>query len=621
MAAMVGFGGDDDGMMRVMMMVVVATLPRQPEGKDAWRRVYMGIGKIGVWGSVLLSAGKVRRKSFPAAAAWWWPESGGGRRWAAGNEGESESGGVSGKTEKFPEIDMYQSQFKSKFTNKDMKEEFLDWFGSQIRQRHIDKDPGVKASSELFALACGPTPTPISVNSCVVNGMRFVVHSRDESRTTQNIDICSPSGKNEEMYYGQLQEILEFSYLLFKVVLFRVKWFDTSNEGRKVKHLVLRNNMTQIWAKEDDPDVIHFDNSSNLALSASLNDLDFTTLHIDGQSTDVDAPPDIIDVDEDDDIIDDEDALPYDLADSDDEDLVNLDIDDGVNVMSADVARGHDGDGGGDDHPPSHQASAPENPIWVTGKRHTHQETQNLGLKKIMDVHGPVLIRFEWNDRETLMPLGDHAAHWANYLGELVRELPMHYPSWRQVPAERKAGVLAKIGTQFDLKPHMESERWPKIYTGIQQHLQKIYNGNKSALKAQHWVQNPETGTYDVESIRRGRPANISATDWDAQIAFWNDPKNLARCAQNRKNRAKSTVVCRQGSRSLAALRDQMMESSATQEYPSLIQTFFQTHTVGGVFLRDEDRAIYKEMLRLQGLGSNTETGVPYTKDKIMAIV
>ncbi|GJX91331.1 hypothetical protein Tco_0344657 [Tanacetum coccineum] len=49
-----------------------------------------------------------------------------------------------------------------------------------------------------------------------------------------------------------------------------------------------------------------------------LNDLDFATLHIDGQSTDVDAPPDIIDVDKDDDIIDDEDALPHDLADSDD---------------------------------------------------------------------------------------------------------------------------------------------------------------------------------------------------------------------------------------------------------------------------------------------------------------
>nr|GFD30009.1 hypothetical protein [Tanacetum cinerariifolium] len=63
---------------------------------------------------------------------------------------------------------------------------------------------------------------------------------------------------------------------------------------------------------EDDPDVIHVDNSSDLALSTSLNDLEIAALHMDGQSIDVDAPPDIID-------------------------------------MSADVARGHGGDGGGDD--------------------------------------------------------------------------------------------------------------------------------------------------------------------------------------------------------------------------------------------------------------------------------
>ncbi|GKF67468.1 hypothetical protein Tco_0197147, partial [Tanacetum coccineum] len=68
-----------------------------------------------------------------------------------------------------PEIDTYWSQFKSKFPNKDMKEEFPNWFGSQIHQRHIDNDPGVSATNELFALACGPTPTLISVNSCVVN--------------------------------------------------------------------------------------------------------------------------------------------------------------------------------------------------------------------------------------------------------------------------------------------------------------------------------------------------------------------------------------------------------------------------------------------------------------------
>nr|GEY35872.1 hypothetical protein [Tanacetum cinerariifolium] len=63
---------------------------------------------------------------------------------------------------------------------------------------------------------------------------------------------------------------------------------------------------------EEDPDVIQIENSSDLPLSTSLNDLDNATLHIDGQSTEVDAPLDIIDLDEDNDIINDEDAIPYD---------------------------------------------------------------------------------------------------------------------------------------------------------------------------------------------------------------------------------------------------------------------------------------------------------------------
>nr|GEV35642.1 hypothetical protein [Tanacetum cinerariifolium] len=86
----------------------------------------------------------------------------------------------------------------------------IDGQSTEIRQRHVDNDPGVCATSELFALTCGLTPTLISVNSCVVNGVRFFVHSRDERRTTQKSGICSPDGKDEEMYYGQLQEILEF---------------------------------------------------------------------------------------------------------------------------------------------------------------------------------------------------------------------------------------------------------------------------------------------------------------------------------------------------------------------------------------------------------------------------
>nr|GEZ28118.1 hypothetical protein [Tanacetum cinerariifolium] len=340
---------------------------------------------------------------------------------------------------------------------------------NKAKPKDNDKDPEVSITSELFALAYGPTWTPILVNFCVVDGVRYVVHSRDKCRITQNSSICLP-GPDKEMYYGQLQEILEFKYLLFKVVLFRVKWFDTRNQGRKVKPLVLRNNMTQIDCRgeafkndqyilvtqvkqvfhlkdkakphwkviehvnhkkfsnggvivvEDDPDIIHFDNSSDLLLSTSLNDLDNATLHIDGQSMEVDAPPDIIDVpNEDDDIIDDEDALPHDLADFNDEDLINVD-DDGVDKMlhgpmavmvAVRIVPPH--------HVPTgcggcfaNRGESKRKPNLggrAAGRLHTRDKARNLSLKEIMDKKGPIPILFEARDKQTLMPLGDHAAH------------------------------------------------------------------------------------------------------------------------------------------------------------------------------------------------------------------
>nr|GEY42346.1 hypothetical protein [Tanacetum cinerariifolium] len=298
-----------------------------------------------------------------------------------------------------PEIDTYQAKFKSEFPNKDMKEDFLRlvW--------EADNDPAVSESSELFALAYGPSQTSISVNSCIVNDV-------------------------------------------------------------------------------------------------SLNDLEIMALHIDGQSIDVDTPPDIIDVDEDDDIIDEEDPIPHDLAYFIDEDSSTL-----ILIMI---------DSGGDDRLPPYQipigcegclgnrgksTQKPNLGGRRAGRMHTRQETRNLRLKAITDKNGLVPIQFEFGDRETLMPLGDYVAHWANYLGEVVRELPLHYPSWRQLPPERLAGSWQRLRQ--------------KIYASIQQHLQKIYNGKKAALKERYWDPD-EDGAYDVERIRRGRsntPLGVPNTD------------------------------------------------------------------------------------------------------------
>nr|GEX81083.1 hypothetical protein [Tanacetum cinerariifolium] len=210
---------------------------------------------------------------------------------------------------------------------------------------------------------------------------------------------------------------------------------------------------------------------------------------------------------------------------------------------SADVARSHAGDGGGEDRPLYTMYPAV---TWVA-----------------------LLTEFELRDKQTVMPLGDYATHWSSYIGEVIRGMPLYYPSWLKVPKERKAALVTDI------------------------------------LGAQHWVIDPTTGTYNVKKIRRARPENITASEWDKYIQFWNDTRNIARAAQNRKNRAKSTVISRQGSRSLARLQDEMI--SITQGYPSLIDTFFVAHTVNGELLRDEDRRIYEEMRRLEATSTYTD--------------
>ncbi|GKE71199.1 hypothetical protein Tco_1529271, partial [Tanacetum coccineum] len=77
-----------------------------------------------------------------------------------------------------------------------------------ICQRHVDsdKDPEVSTTSEFFALACGPTWTPISVNSCIVDGVRssqlLVLVGQDYLKFNSGSDDlvkfqCNFSGNND----------------------------------------------------------------------------------------------------------------------------------------------------------------------------------------------------------------------------------------------------------------------------------------------------------------------------------------------------------------------------------------------------------------------------------------
>ncbi|GKB10305.1 hypothetical protein Tco_0844228 [Tanacetum coccineum] len=126
---------------------------------------------------------------------------------------------------------------------------------------------------------------------------------------------------------------------------------------------------------------------------------------------------------------------------------------------------------------------------WAAGaENNSADKTWNLSLKEITDKKGPFPIRFELRDKQTLMPLGDHAAYWSSYIGEVIRGVPLYYPSWLKVPKERKAALITDIG--FDSEPqHMEFPPGQRSTADTPAAIdKKAYNTNKAAFKAHHWV-------------------------------------------------------------------------------------------------------------------------------------
>nr|GEU75123.1 hypothetical protein [Tanacetum cinerariifolium] len=159
------------------------------------------------------------------------------------------------------------------------------------------------------------------------------------------------------------------------------------------------------------------------------------------------------------------------------------------------------------------------------------KETKNLTLKKSVEEYGPHEISFEWKDKKTYLHVGKNHVWWSNYVGELVREFSMYYPSWSDIEKSKKAHIKGRPMHHLDLRSNMSSSRWTDIEKGIEQHFAKRYSDNKHNLKRNYWN-----------------------SDWDKHIEFWLDTKRAARAAKNAKNMAQNIIFCRhdqaEGSRS-----------------------------------------------------------------------
>ncbi|KAL5579288.1 hypothetical protein UlMin_011730 [Ulmus minor] len=148
-----------------------------------------------------------------------------------------------------PELEPYLNEHKQELhvrlregclnINEVHRTEFAGWFFEKIYAMHRMQAPEV--TTELLSLSSKTNMVVSSYPACILNGVRFVTHDRDVRLRTQNNGV-SVLGTGQEMFYGQLQEILEFSYLNgFSVVLFTCKWFKCDS-----KYMIAENNITSI---------------------------------------------------------------------------------------------------------------------------------------------------------------------------------------------------------------------------------------------------------------------------------------------------------------------------------------------------------------------------------------
>ena len=107
----------------------------------------------------------------------------------------------------------------------------------------MQKSNATRTSVELYYLAQCPLLNVSSYSTCLVNGVWFLIYNQDSRRRTQNSGVSVP-GTDDNTFYGQLEDILEFTYLNgFSVILFKCKWFNTDPTKKKIK---IDNNITSI---------------------------------------------------------------------------------------------------------------------------------------------------------------------------------------------------------------------------------------------------------------------------------------------------------------------------------------------------------------------------------------
>ncbi|GJX33619.1 Myc-type, basic helix-loop-helix domain-containing protein [Tanacetum coccineum] len=260
-------------------------------------------------------------------------------------------------------------------------------------------------SEELFSLACGPT-SACTYPACIVNGVKFVVHERDILHTTQCSGVSTP-GLDGEMYNGQLEEILELTYIGHRKAYI---YFDDRN-FTNIHQSFLRHKQHKGYSTfKTLLDKPRGGRSSNMFIISDVAEYD--QMYTGSSSSYV--------------------TLCVVAHVLDDDDVVVSD-DDEVNPNGCVVLDHYGGDAGG---------SPPRRPI-----RPVPIPSAKLG--------------FDYADLGTFHPLGNFASMLNSLMGETVRPLPLAC-EWEEIPEVFKAHIYPTL--EKVEKGHYEDliETWRK---------------------------------------------------------------------------------------------------------------------------------------------------------------
>ncbi|GJV43442.1 hypothetical protein Tco_1427978 [Tanacetum coccineum] len=127
----------------------------------------------------------------------------------------------------------------------------------------------------------------------------------------------------------------------------------------------------------------------------------------------------------------------------------------------------------------------------TTRQSSTRDKDPKPSLKNRGSKRAPVPTYFEQGDKQTLNPLGPIAAHWSNYIGEVVRSVPLHLfdsAAHRILPLDR------------DQRRHQHA-------------LAKSHNTNKAFSMPSIGRQTPLPELRSGGGCRRARPEEITAAE------------------------------------------------------------------------------------------------------------